>query len=144
MGEACHIYDLFTFLTDAKIISIDAKSISTDNKDYAKNENFIATLKFDDGSICSLTYTSVGSKKYPKEIATIYCDGMVYNLRDYLTLDAFGIKNFSFNLKNQDKGHYNELKLFFDSINKSNNFPISILEQIQATKIALEVERQIK
>ena len=144
LGEACHIYDLFTFLTDAKIISVDAKSISTDNKNYAKNENFISTLKFDDGSICSLTYTCIGSKKYPKEMATIYCDGMVYYLRDYLTLEAFGIRNFNISLKKQDKGHYNELKLFFDSINKSKNIPISILEQIQATKIALEVEKQIK
>jgi len=144
LGEACHIYDLFTFLTGAKIISIDAKAISTDNKNYSKNENFISTLKFDDGSICSLTYTCVGSTKYPKETATIYCDGMVYYLQDYLTLDVFGLKNFSVSLDKKDKGHYNELKLFFDSIKKSNILPIPIFEQIQATKIALEVEKQIK
>jgi len=144
LGEACHIYDLFTFLTDAKIISIDAKAISIDNKNYSENENFISTLKFDDGSICSLTYTCVGTTKYPKETATIYCDGMVYHLRDYLTLDAFGIKNFSISLDKKDKGHYNELKLFFDSIKKLTILPIPISQQIQATKIALEVEKQIK
>jgi len=101
-------------------------------------------MKFDDGSICSLTYTCVGSTKYPKETATVYCDGMVYNLQDYLSMNVFGTNNFSIILDKKDKGHLKQLKLFFDSINKSKVYPVPIWEQIQATKIALEVEKQIK
>ena len=144
LGEACHIYDLFTFLTGAKSTSIFAKAISSNNEHYAKNENFIATIKFDDGSVCNLTYTCLGTSQYPKEIATIYCDGTVYRLNDYLKFDAIGVNNFNSVLPQKDKGHYKELNLFFDAIKNNNEWPIPLWEQIQATKIALEVENQIR
>ena len=48
IGEACHIYDLFTFLTDSKIRHISASSINPKNKNHSKNENFTANFKFED------------------------------------------------------------------------------------------------
>ena len=69
---------------------------------------------------------------------------MVYHLKDYLSMNAFGPNNFKIILDKKDKGHLHELKLFFDSIKNSKDYPIPIWEQIQATKIALEVEDQIK
>ena len=143
LGEACHIYDLFTFLTGGKATSINAKSVSVNEGTFDKNENFIATIKFDDGSICNLTYTCIGTSQYPKEIATIYCDGTVYQLNDYLKFDAIGVNSFNLVLPQKDKGHYKELTSFFDAIKNNKNWPIPLWQQIQATEIALEVEKQI-
>ena len=89
IGEACHIYDLFTFLTDSKIRHMSASSINPKNKNHSKNENFIANFKFEDGSIANLTFTSMGSTIYPKEQMKIFQSESVYYLNDYKTLDVY-------------------------------------------------------
>jgi predicted dehydrogenase len=55
IGEACHIYDLFTYLIGSPVARIQAHGTS--------NDNFVATLAFEDNSIATLAYTSLGSKK---------------------------------------------------------------------------------
>ena len=91
-----------------------------------------------------MTYTCLGTSQYPKETATIYCDGTVYRLNDYIKFDATGVNIFNLVLPLKDKGHYKELNLFFDAIKNNNEWPIPLWQQIQATEIALEIEKQIK
>lgn len=72
MGEACHIYDLFTFLTGAKVVEVTAQAIKPAGAYYTHTDNFVTNLRFDDGSVGSLTYTALGSKEYPKEKLDVY------------------------------------------------------------------------
>ena len=44
LGEACHIYDLFNFLTGSRVRGIQAVPISPSGKQYFKNDNFVANL----------------------------------------------------------------------------------------------------
>ena len=150
IGEACHIYDLFTFFTESEVEKINAFSITPRNRKYLKNDNFIASLKFKDSSICNLVYTAMGTKDYPKEQMKIYFEGKVIFLDDYKNLRAFGLKNFSsFPIphspfpKTQDKGHLNEIQEFGESIKNGSGYPIPLWQLIQATKISFEVEKQI-
>ncbi len=150
IGEACHIYDLFTFFTESQVEKINAFSITPKSKKYLKNDNFIASLKFKDGSICNLVYTAMGIKDYPKEQMKIYFDGKIIFLDDYKDLKVFGLKNFSpFTIhhspftKIQDKGHLNEIQEFSESIKNGSGYPIPLWQLIQAAKISFEVEKQI-
>jgi len=151
IGEACHIYDLFTFFTESEVEKINAFSINPRNKKYLKNDNFIASLKFKDGSICNLIYTAMGTNKYPKEQMKIYFEGKIILLDDYKNLKVFGLKNFSpFAIphspftKTQDKGHLNEIQEFGESIKNGTGYSIPLWQLIQATKISFEVEKQVK
>lgn len=144
IGEACHIYDLFTYLTDSEIKKINVLSINPKNKKYLKNDNFVASLKFENGSICNLIYTAIGSNEYPKEQMKIYFDGKIIYFNDYKEMKIFGAKILGLKVKNQDKGHFNEIQEFAQTIKNGNGYPIPLWQLIQATKISFEVEDKIR
>jgi len=150
IGEGCHIYDLFTYFTESKVEETNVFPIGPENKKYLKNDNFVASVKFKDGSICNLIYTAMGTKDYPKEQMKIYFDGKIIFLDDYKSLKVVGLKNFSafpsphFPFTNtQDKGHLNEIQEFGESIKNGRGYPIPLWQLIQATEISFEVEKQI-
>ena len=143
LGEACHIYDLFTFLCDAEVDHVSASSIRPANESFGKNENFSATIRFKDGSIGNLTYTSLGSTKYPKEICHIFCDRSVFSLNNYINLEIWGPVDDIFKTESPNKGHFEEMELFIRAIKGNIDWPIPLWHQIQATEIALNVEDEI-
>jgi len=142
IGEACHIYDLFNFFTDSEVASLEAKSISPKTDQFAKNDNFIATIKYKDGSLCNLIYTALGSKDHPKEEMEIFFDGKIIKMSDYKKLEVFGIKHKGLETKTIEKGHMEELKAFAEAI-KNKKEAIPLWQQVQATEISFEVEKQI-
>jgi len=150
VGEACHIYDLFTFFTESEVEKVNAFSIAPENKKYLRNDNFMAGFKFKDGSICNLIYTAMGTKDYPKEQMKIYFEGKIIFLEDYKNLRVFGLRNFSpFPIphspfaRTQNKGHLNEIQEFGESMKTGSGYPIPLWQLIQATKISFEIEKQI-
>ncbi|MCL5771864.1 MAG: bi-domain-containing oxidoreductase [Actinobacteria bacterium] len=147
IGEACHIYDLFNYFTQSEIKEVSASSIDPKSENIMSNDNFTALLKYKDGSVCSLTYTAIGSKELPKELMDIYIDGKSLSLNDYKELLVFGISGRNKKLSYQDKGHFNELKLFAQFIKnkeKSDIGPIPLWQLNQATVISFEIEKQIR
>lgn len=143
LGEACHIYDLFNFLTGSTVRAIQAASISPTGKQYFKNDNFVATISYEDGSVCTLTYTALGSKSHPKETMEIFCDGKVLSMIDYESLTVAGSKLRGWKSLTQQKGHLEELEAAAGSLRNQSEWPISLDEQLEAARVAFEVERQI-
>ena len=143
IGEACHIYDIFNFLTGADVVSVSAAAITPQSKYWAKNDNFVATVTYSDGSVCSLTYTAMGNKACSKEKMDIYSDGKVISMDDYKTLEVTGSKNKNWNSKVMQKGQYEELQELSNTLLKNSAWPVSFDQQISATKVSFEVERQI-
>jgi predicted dehydrogenase len=139
LGEACHIYDLFTFLADAEVTEISAYAIAPRSQHYGRTDNFVATLRFADGSVATLTYTALGNKDYPKEMADLYTDGKLAVLEDYKRLDVHGVKGKSLKTQLQEKGLTEELIAFADAIN-GGQWPIPWWQQRQSAGVALEVE----
>lgn len=144
LGEACHIYDLFTALTGARVVSVSAHAITPSSSHYGSTDNFVATVKFDDGSVASLTYTALGSKAHPKERMEVYVDGKVLLLDDYKSLEVVGTRQAGLSLRLADKGQRQELLEFVDSIRNGLDWPIPLWQQLQATDIALRVDEQIR
>ena len=142
LGEACHVYDIFTYLTGAKIQDVYARAVTLKNNTHAQNENFSATLKFSDGSIGSLIFSSFGSASYPKEMLQVYVDETVYNLTDYSSLERVGAVQKILWSGEQDKGHSRQINEFVDAISLGN-VPVPVWQQLQSTKIALAVENQL-
>ena len=144
MGEACHIYDLFTFLTGAKVVEVTAQAIKPASGYYTHTDNFVTNLRFDDGSVGSLTYTALGSKDYPKEKLEVYVDGKVLAMDDYLELTVTGARQPGVSSRLQQKGHSEELKAFAQCIRQGGDWPIPLWEQIQATDISFQVEKFLR
>ena len=145
IGEACHIYDIFNLLCNSnEIISIKTNSINPNSKQWLKNDNFVSSIKYQNGSICTLTYTSLGHKSYPKERMEIYYDEKVIIMDDYRSVTMYGEKQPRWSSKTIQKGHRQELEELADTLMKGTEWPISLRDQIQATKMSFEIESQIK
>lgn len=144
IGEACHIYDLFNSLCGgAKEVAVNAYSIDPVSKQWNKNDNFVATIKYSDGSVCTLTYTALGDKTYPKEKMEVFADGKVLVMDDYKSVTVHGGKHKGWSDKTGQKGQLQELEMLADTLLRGKGWPISLPEQIQASRISFEVERQI-
>ena len=144
LGEACHIYDLFNALVDgAAIVAVQASAIDPKGAQWHRNDNFAATLKYADGSVCSLTYTAMGAKGYPKERMEIFFDGKVVSLDDYKRVEVLGCRANEWRSRSPQKGHLEEFKALADTLLRGKPWPIPLADQIQATRVAFEIERQI-
>jgi predicted dehydrogenase len=143
IGEACHIYDLFNCLTGSEVESVSAASITPTTEQYLRNDNFIATLKYKDGSVCNLIYTSLGSRDVSKEQMDVYMDGKIIQLDDYKKVSVFGARVKGLDTTIPQKGQLEELKAFFASIKSGGGYPIPLWQMVQATEISFEVEGQL-
>lgn len=144
IGEACHIYDLFTYLTGSKVVAVDAQAIKPATGFYGRNDNFVATMTFDDGSVATLTYTALGSKDYPKEQLQIFVDGKVIMMDDYKKLTITGANGAGVETKLSDKGQKEELETFALAIRQGGEWPIPFWQQLQATEISFRVEELLR
>ena len=143
IGEACHIFDLFYFLTDAEPRNVSVEALKPSNDDLFPTDNFSAQISFSDGSICNLVYTSLGHSGLSKERMEIFFDSKVILMDDYKVLQGFGLPN-SFNEKAMmpDKGHEQLLKEFFNGIKKeSYSPPISLKRLDKVAELTLIIDK---
>ena len=143
LGEACHIYDLFTTLTGSTPVDVSAHAAASRTAHYRRDDNFVATIAFGDGSVATLTYTALGSTAFAKEQMTIFSDGSVYVLDDYAELTATGERAFATGRRPTDKGHRAQLQAFIEGI-REGRWPVPLAEQLIATDVALEVQRLLQ
>ena len=140
-GEACHIYDLFTFLTGAPVKSVHATAVSPSTNYYAASDNFVATVSFEDGSVATLTYTALGNTEFSKESMEVFVDGMVISLDDYRRLTVTGNRQKPMETRAACKGQKEELQAFAAAIRGEAEWPIPLWQQVQATRISFDVDR---
>lgn len=144
IGEACHIYDLFDYFTGSEVESVNASSITPRTEQYLRNDNFIATIKYTDGSVCNLIYTALGAKDVSKEQMDVYLDGKIIQLEDYKRTSIRGAKVKGLETAMAQKGQFEELKEFGESIKNGNGYPIPLWQMVQATEISFEVEKMLE
>ena len=143
VGEACHIYDLFTYFTDSKVVNVSTHAITPTTSHYSRQDNFVTTMNFEDGSVATLTYTALGTNKYPKEQLEVFVDGKVLDMNDYKKLDVAGLNSESIQTKMMEKGQKQELEMFARSIKQGGEWAIPLWQQIQAMDIAFDVEAEL-
>lgn len=143
LSEACHIYDVFTYLTESEVVDVNSFKIIPTTEYYSTRDNFIAIINFDDGSMASLTYTALGSIEHPKEMMEIFVDGKTIKLYNYKKIEFYGTRKKPISTWTIRKGHKNELKAFGECILNEGKWPIPLWQQIQATEIALNVEQML-
>jgi predicted dehydrogenase/threonine dehydrogenase-like Zn-dependent dehydrogenase len=143
LGEACHIYDLFTFLTEARQTGVQAEAIRPRSGYYGRTDNFATTIGFDDGSVATLTYTALGAAGHPKEQMDVFVDGKVISLDDYKRLTVAGASVKALATSAPEKGQRQELEALVLAIRDGGEWPIALWQQIQAAEIALRVEELI-
>lgn len=143
VGEACHIYDVLTLLTDSPVRDIAVQCLRPSANHYRSCDNFVVTAAFADGSVGNVVYTSLGASDYPKEHLEVFVDGKVLALEDYRRLTVHGAPAKRLSTKRCEKGHLEELMAFAQAV-QTGVWPVPLWQQIQSTATSFEVEQLLR
>ena len=97
-------------------------------------------LKYSDGSVANISYSSEGNEVFPKEIIEIHSQGEILEVRDFFELNVYndkGVKNYK--SRNQDKGALAQLTHFLGHINKGLTSPIPFEELVDTSNLTFEI-----
>ena len=141
IGEACHMYDVFRFLAGAPVKSIAATPIDPGTLPYQRNDNFSATIGYENGSLAHLLYTSLGPNTgLGKERIEVFCDGETYVVDDFKRLIKGSDGSVLWQAHDADKGHFEELSRFGDAVASGGPSPIPFDELAETSAVALAIE----
>lgn len=135
IGEAVHFIDTIQYLDGSRLT--DMKVFYADNPAYPKKDNAVITLRFESGAIGTVLYTSMGSKKYPKEQLQIFSNGSVYEMDNYVSLRKYGSSKKSEIKLKQDKGISDEYQYIYDVL-KGKRKNDSIEQAMKAQRMLLK------
>jgi predicted dehydrogenase/threonine dehydrogenase-like Zn-dependent dehydrogenase len=134
IGEACHLIDLITYLTDSVVESVVMNAMGT-NPD-AGTDNVSILLKYKNGSNGVINYFANGHKSYSKERVEVYSQGRTIIMDNFRKSKYYGFKSSGMK-KSQDKGHYNQFKLLIDNLKKDGSPTIPFEQVINTSRAAI-------
>jgi predicted dehydrogenase len=142
VGEVCHFVDLCSFLLGSLPIEVSALAIAGDGH---PTDELSATLRFEDGSIATVTYGASGDPSYPKERLEAIGDGRVAVLDDFrsLELSQRGRRRYARSLT-QDKGHRAEAEAFVRACLSGDHPPISPQSLWRTTEATFAIEAALR
>ncbi|MBU4312552.1 MAG: Gfo/Idh/MocA family oxidoreductase [Candidatus Omnitrophica bacterium] len=138
VGECCHIIDLMTSFTGAKIKSISFEEMTPRTGYFSNTDNKSIVLKYEDGSVATIEYFAVGSKAFEKEYMEVHFDEKTIVMDDYKSLKGYGLEIEEITTRISQKGHLEELERLYETL-KGNNpkWPIELWDMIQTTEVTL-------
>ncbi|MDA4123961.1 MAG: bi-domain-containing oxidoreductase [Thaumarchaeota archaeon] len=142
--EACHFFDLFNFLVAASGPKVSVTSTDVNSSTAVARDNFVAVLKYPNGSVASLTYSSLGTKSMDRERIEVFAQGQAFVLSDFVRLNIYGVRNVEVNLRTQDKGHARELEEVFNALTSSSSRLITFGEAVEAMRTTFEVDSKLR
>jgi len=140
IGEICHFVDLLSFFADSEVSSLFALTADDLRKTPLANDNLVICLKFQDGSVGSILYTSRGDTSYSKERVEIFGENSVGVIDNFQRTTV--IRNgteLRFKHSGSDKGHKEELQAFIEALKQNKPMPISPEEMINTTQATFKI-----
>ena len=131
IGEACHYFDLFIYLTGSKISSVCMNLLRINELE----DNASILLKFENGSNGVINYFSNGPKSYPKEEIKVFSQNKVLTIDNFVKTSGFGFDFGKFKTLNttQDKGQNRQFKLLNHSLTEDGQPIIPFDELVNST-----------
>ena len=141
IGEACHIVDLFRYFAGSNVKNVIINSIDEKSKEAPSTANANITIKYEDGSIGNITYTSMGDKSYSKEKCFVFSEQSVIEIDDYKSMTVCSdnkCKKIKFN--GMQKGFREEYEALADAMVEGKDSPIPIDEILETSAVLLQEE----
>jgi predicted dehydrogenase len=144
IGECSHIFDLFNYLIGRFPEEVVAASLRPTASNILAADNFCTSQRYEDGSLCTLTYTSLGSAEVPKESMEIFFDGKTLVLDDYRKTSLYGVTQKPVTSAKQNKGHLEELQSLANYVQRKGSLPMTLEEIEAASKTSFIVDSLIR
>ena len=140
IGEACHIIDLFSYIIDAPVRSVNAVSLQPRTESVTESDNKSIILEYEDGSVATLEYFSVGSREYPKEFMEVHFDEKTIVMDDYKSIHGYGVQTEDIKNRQSNKGQLEELYELRQCLESGNSsWPITIEDMVETTRITFKI-----
>ena len=141
IGEAVHFVDLMYWLLESEPINVSAYCLPTGKNDPVGENNLVATFRFADGSIGSLNYSTIGSKKAQGERVEVFAKGVSSLVEDFKRFKS--ISNFKQTKSTlwAHKGYEAQLSSFFRSLVRGESPEITVRDGARATLVCVEMLR---
>lgn len=139
IGEGCHFIDLISFICGGTVVSASIEHVPVSAESPCE-DNFIVTLKYNNGNIGVLTYTSLGGSSMPKEQLEVFCGEKAFVCDDFLKLkeyDNAGMKETV--LKEQDKGHYRLIEEIAKDLTGKDNIIAPFSLDFDSSELAIHL-----
>jgi predicted dehydrogenase len=138
VGEGCHMFDLFQALVSpARVVEVTATPIVPNKEHVLGDDNLFTTVRYDDGSVATLLYTSLGASEMPKEQVEIHWDNKSLVIDDFKALHVYSFKAPGWRATLADKGHLAELQAFAGYARGETTAPIPLIELVETTRVSL-------
>ena len=146
LGEGCHFFDFVSWLVGAEPLRLYAEMISANDTSVVDANNVVSSLRFTDGSVASVVYSTGGHHDFPKERVELFLDGGVLAIDDFRTLAVTGLSGKAMTLARTEKGQF-ELLCEFGKVLKgesqSQDVP-GVLDGVRATLCSLAVMEAVR
>ncbi|MGA8541251.1 MAG: Gfo/Idh/MocA family oxidoreductase, partial [Terriglobales bacterium] len=144
LGEVCHFVDFVCFLAGACPIEVQAQSVG--NPGQYSADNVIATLKFANGTLGTVSYLANGDRSASKERVEVFGGGSVAVLEDFRRLELVrnGRKQIIRARWRQDKGHQAEMQAFVDTLLGKTPPPVSFEQVVCSTLATLRLQNSVQ
>jgi len=138
IGEMVHFIDYLNYLIGDEVVDLSAQQIETNNSKLKTIDDVSVCLKYRDGSIGNIIYSSIGSEKFPKESVQIHVGSKSFLIDDFKKLHTYSNKVRKKKLWHQDKGHFNELVCVQEAL-KSGKVLFDLNQIYLAHKMAFRI-----
>ena len=140
IGEAVHFVDLMYWLLESEPINVSAYCLPTGKTDPIGENNLVATFRFADGSIGSLNYSTIGSKKAQGEQVEVFAQGVTSSVQDFKRFKS--VSNFKHTKSTlwAHKGYEAQLSSFFRNLAKGESPEITVRDGEFADRATFTVE----
>lgn len=140
IGEACHFFDFFCFLTGSHPVSVSAQPVGTGGG----TDTLSAQVAFTDGSTAQLLYTAAGDHAFPKETWRVYAGGLVMDCENFQKLTTCRRRKRQ-SQSFTSKGHAEEMAAWSDFLSGKAAHPLPYTdarESMRLTFAALRAARE--
>ena len=140
LGEVCHFVDFVCFLASAAPVEIQGHPVG--NPGQYSMDNVVATLKFANGTVGTISYLANGDKAASKERIEVFGGGTVAILEDFRHLEMVrqGRRQITRARTGQDKGHKAEMAAFVDAALGKAPPPVPFEEIVSSTLATLRLQ----
>jgi predicted dehydrogenase len=143
LGEGCHFFDFLRAFAGAAAESVSVETSGADRKDVQATGNFSATVRYVNGSVGQVLYTSLGAPGMPKEQFECFAGQTCGALDDYRNAEFFRETRREESGKHgQDKGQGALVEAFLKSL-RGGSVAVTHEALIESSLVTLAAQQSL-
>jgi predicted dehydrogenase len=135
-GEGGHFIDTAGWWLDACPVTVHAVG-------SAEPDDLVVTVRFDDGSVATIAYSTTGHPGFPKEILQVVSGGRVARFENFRSATVWSgrrpqVRRSRWSI---DKGQRHQLERFLAAVRSGAPMPIGLESLVATTRVTLAAVR---